>query len=191
MVFVLGGKRKSGKDFVADLIEEHFPSQVMRFRIAEPIKSAFAEENNLDLNVLLSPGPLKEEWRERMVIWSENMRSSDPHYFTRKSLLLKNNSSYPIWMLTDARRECDMEYFVDSKEFSQDALIIRLKIVASTETRTNRGYVFTPGIDDATTECGLDKFTGWDHVIMNDNSKEELLSQLKPIFETVQQACII
>ena len=174
---------------MADMIEERFAGNVMRFRIAEPIKSAFAEENNLDLNVLLSPGQLKEEWRERMVKWSEEMRSSDPHYFTRRALLLnEKNATRPIWMLTDARRECDMQYFIDELEFPPEPLLIRIKIVASIESRAERGFVYTPGIDDATTECGLDKFEGWNHIIPNDGQASELATHLDTLFQTISKA---
>lgn len=55
-------------------------------RISEPIKSHWAKEKGLDLNQLLSDGPYKENYRKEMIIWSDQVRSTDPGYFCRAAI---------------------------------------------------------------------------------------------------------
>lgn len=55
-------------------------------RISEPIKSHWAKENGLDLKQLLSDGPYKEKYRKEMIVWSDNVRSTDPGYFCRAAI---------------------------------------------------------------------------------------------------------
>ena len=43
-----------------------------------------------------------------------------------------------------------------------------------------RGWVFTPSVDDAESECGLDNVTDWDVVVENDGD-ETLEKVLEPI----------
>ena len=44
-----------------------------------------------------------------------------------------------------------------------------MKIQALESVRASRGYVFTSGVDDAESECGLDDFTEVD-IVLNNNS---------------------
>ena len=43
-----------------------------------------------------------------------------------------------------------------------------VRIVASEKIRTERGFAFSSGIDNAESECGLDHITDWDVIIMNE-----------------------
>jgi hypothetical protein len=85
VVVVLSGKRKSGKDHVAELLRLHLdpiaPSRIVR--LSAPIKAAYAREHGLDLAELLSDGGYKERYRQGMVAWSEAIRERDPGYFCR------------------------------------------------------------------------------------------------------------
>lgn len=58
-------------------------------------------------------------------------------------------------------------------------LTVRIEVADS--VRAERGWVYTPGIDDAESECGLDGGGGeeeWDVVLRNDVQPAELQSQL-------------
>lgn len=63
MLVLISGKRKSGKDFVAEKLKENLTGRTGRpvhlRRISAPLKKAYAEENNLDFDQLLSSGPYK------------------------------------------------------------------------------------------------------------------------------------
>lgn len=144
--------------------------------------------HNLNLLEMMSDSEYKEHHRLQMVEWSTELRKKDPNCFLRASIKENQADQYPVWILTDARRDCDIEYFEQTELFKKlNTKVIRLRIAASDQVRQQRGYVFTPSIDDAPTECGLDHYTKWDHVIENnDLSEEQLLEHLKPILDQCQ-----
>ena len=48
-----------------------------------------------------------------------------------------------------------------------------------------RGWVFTPSVDDAESECGLDNVNDWDVVVENDGD-ETLEKVLEPILNLIK-----
>lgn len=111
-----------------------------------------------------------------MVQWSEMIRKDDPNIFLRKSIDDNHADQYPIWILTDARRQSDIEFFVDSDQF-KNCDIIKIRIEASDDVRMRRGFIFANGVDDAETECGLDHFKDWSLVAQNNDLSDDQLSQ--------------
>lgn len=109
------------------------------------------------------------------------MRSKDPDIFLRLSIEQSEADKHAVWILPDARRPTDLKFFT-SPRFS-NSKIVRVRIHASNETRAERGWVFTPGIDDKTTECGLDDHKDWEYVIDNNGTDQELLAQLQPVID--------
>ncbi|CAG2162286.1 unnamed protein product [Oppiella nova] len=182
-VLLISGKRKCGKDFCVDLLSKCL-SDLVVFRIASPIKRQFAKDHNLDFDRLLDATLYKEDYRQQMVEWSERIRADDPNYFLRLTIDESNAKSKSIWILSDARRLCDVQYFKSSEEF-KDTRVLAIRISASVETRVKRGWSFTVGVDDKETECGLDSYTDWDFVIDNDGSDEDLMNQLQPIIKLI------
>ena len=64
LIIMMSGKRKSGKDFVASRLYKHFGENVSIIRLSAPLKKAFATENNLDYENLLTSGMYKELYRK-------------------------------------------------------------------------------------------------------------------------------
>ncbi|CAG2100329.1 unnamed protein product [Medioppia subpectinata] len=182
-VLLISGKRKSGKDFCVDLLSKYLSDFVV-FRIAAPIKRQFAKDHGLDFDRLLDATHYKEDYRQQMVVWSERIRASDPNYFLRLTIEESNAKCKSIWILSDTRRLCDVQYFKANQEF-KDSRVLAIRISASVETRVKRGWSFTAGIDDKETECGLDSYTDWDYVIDNDGSEDDLMNELKPIIQLI------
>ncbi|KAI2797294.1 hypothetical protein BLOT_011275 [Blomia tropicalis] len=186
---ILSGKRKCGKDYVEQLIMERYGDLMKSFRISAPIKKAFADQHSLDYEMLLSASKYKETYRQQMVEWSDSIRSIDANYFLRMTIdqcFTHSTQSYPIWLLNDARRISDLNYFHDKSEIDIDHKnIITIRIVADPMVRMERGYQFTEGIDDQITECGLDSYQQWDHIIHNNGTKDDLLKCLQPIFNAI------
>lgn len=60
-----------------------------------------------------------------------------------------------------------------------------MRLRASEETRKNRGYIFTPGIDDQNTECALDQFN-FDLILNNDSDSCCDLSKIIDFIEKQQ-----
>ena len=181
VVLLISGKRKSGKDYCVDLLTKHLSDFVV-FRIAGPIKKQFAKDHGLDFDKLLDATLYKENYRQKMVEWSERLRASDPNCFLRLAIEDSKAREKSIWILSDARRLVDIDYFKTSEEFKR-CKILTIRICAPNATRTERGWIFTEGIDDKETECGLDCYEDWDFVIQNDGSEHELIKQLEPIIK--------
>lgn len=140
-----------------------------------------------DFKELLSASEYKELHRLKMVSWSEEVKveRNDPVYFLKEAIEMSKAWEKKIWILSDARRVCDVEFF-KSPKFAQ-AKVLAVRIVASEETRKARKWIFTKDIDDAPTECGLDDYKEWDYVINNDGSVDDLLQAMKPIFQELEK----
>lgn len=194
LVIVLSGKRKSGKDHVSTLITNYIGSTRVHhlavLRIAGPIKKEFARNNKLDFTRLLDSSDYKENFRRAMVDWSERYREKEGwNCFLKQAIKEQRAKDKAIWILNDARRPCDLEYFEDDPAFSETR-IIKLKIEATDEARMSRGWKFVDGIDDRDTECGLDEYDDWTFVIENNfNDQKQLLVQaLRPVFDAIDDA---
>jgi len=184
VVILLSGKRKCGKDYVKDILLKNL-SDVAAFCIASPIKKQYAIDHNLDFEKLLDASQYKENYRHKMVLWSEQLRAKDPNCFLRLAIEQSGAKTKSIWMLTDARRLCDVLYFNDDS--FKSSKVITIRICASDQTRQERGWIFTEGIDDKETECGLDSYNDWDFVLQNDGSEQYLMIQLQPIIEQINE----
>lgn len=182
LVLVFSGKRKSGKDFVTDLIHDRLGSDVCCvLRLSGPLKQQYAQEHGLDLDQLLGPGLYKERYRADMIQWGETLRSQDPGFFCR---LATRGARQPVWMVSDARRLSDLQWFWSN--FPQQTRSVRIQ--SSEKTRKQRGWSFTTGVDDAESECGLDSGVEFDWTIMNDADAPPLEEQLKPILKLATEA---
>ncbi|XP_048736448.2 phosphomevalonate kinase-like [Ostrea edulis] len=178
-VVVISGKRKSGKDFVANLLQERFSSELCTFlRLSGPLKSQYAKENGLDIERLLDSSQYKETYREDMIRWGEEKRKENSEYFCH---LATSGADKEIWVISDARRTTDIEYFL--KYHPQKTLTVRIQ--ATMAVRKERGFIFKKGVDDADSECGLDTYTAWDHVINNSGDSVTLMQELQSLINDV------
>ncbi|XP_075536862.1 phosphomevalonate kinase isoform X1 [Dermacentor variabilis] len=185
VILVFSGKRKSGKDYITETLRKRIgDDKCAILRLSEPIKEAYAKEHNLDYNRLLDSSDYKELYRAKMVAWGEEKRNQDLSFFCRLAVKKRGRPEFPVWMVSDARRESDIEYFRET--FTCPTFTVRVR--AREGTRRDRGWVQTPGIDDATTECGLDHVDNWDFVI-NNNDDDNLEGQLESVLQAVHEHC--
>ncbi|XP_015427268.1 PREDICTED: phosphomevalonate kinase isoform X2 [Myotis davidii] len=77
-------------------------------------------------------------------------------------------------LVSDTRRLSDIQWFREA----YGAVTQTVRVVASEQSRQQRGWVFTPGVDDGESECGLDNFGDFDWVIENDGDEQRLEEQL-------------
>uniref|UniRef100_A0A3Q0SLP1 Phosphomevalonate kinase n=1 Tax=Amphilophus citrinellus TaxID=61819 RepID=A0A3Q0SLP1_AMPCI len=177
LVLVFSGKRKSGKDYVTELIQKRLGSEVCCvLRLSGPLKEQYAQEHGLDLDQLMGPGPYKERYRADMIRWGEACRHQDPGFFCR---LATRGARQPVWVVSDARRLSDLQWFW--AEFPQQTRSVRVQ--SSEKTRSQRGWSFTTGVDDAESECGLDSGIKFDWIIINEANAPSLDEQLHPILQ--------
>ncbi|CAL1529701.1 unnamed protein product [Lymnaea stagnalis] len=180
-VIILSGKRKSGKDYISDLILHRLgTNNCAILRLSGPLKKQYAKDHNLDYERLLDASEYKEQFRQDMICWGEEKRNQDPGFFCR--LATENESSQKeIWIISDARRQSDVEYFKEN--YRKAALTVRVH--SNIDVREQRGFVFTQGIDDAESECGLDVGVDWDIIIQNNGDQQELDDGINKLLELV------
>ncbi|XP_074422477.1 phosphomevalonate kinase isoform X3 [Larus michahellis] len=114
-----------------------------------------------------------------MIRWGEEKRRADPGFFCRTAV---EGAAQPVWVVSDARRLSDVEWF---RDVHGDA-VQTVRVVASEETRKRRNWVFTAGVDDAESECGLDQGVAFDWVITNDGDERCLDEQLEPLLRSLR-----
>lgn len=68
--------------------------------------------------------------------------------------------------MSDVRRMNDIRYF---RETYGDKVVC-LRLTCPDPVRIQRGFVYTAGIDDIESECGLDNYNKWDLVLENNNA---------------------
>eukprot|EP00035_Acanthoeca_spectabilis_P034521 m.29528 g.29528 ORF g.29528 m.29528 type:complete len:287 (-) comp6704_c0_seq2:960-1820(-) len=175
VVLVFSGKRKSGKDYITELLNEKIGREAAIFRLSGPLKEQYALDHGLDLQELLSASAYKEKYRQKMIVWGEEKRNQDPGYFAR---LATEKAVEPIWIISDARRPTDIAYFQHRYP------TISVRVEASDATRAARGWIHTRGVDDVESECGLDG-REWDFVINNNGDAEALNQALDTLLQLV------
>ncbi|XP_045060197.2 phosphomevalonate kinase isoform X3 [Desmodus rotundus] len=114
-----------------------------------------------------------------MILWGEEKRQADPGFFCRKVV---EGVSQPVWLVSDTRRASDIQWFREA----YGAVTQTVRVVALEQSRQQRGWVFTPGVDDGESECGLDNFGDFDWVIENHGDEQRLEEQLEDLVEFVR-----
>ncbi|XP_033329387.2 phosphomevalonate kinase [Megalopta genalis] len=175
IILLFSGKRKSGKDFITNVLHERIGPDSVILRLSGPIKAHWAKSMNLDIDGLLGDGEYKEKYRIEMAKWGENVRNRDYGYFCRAALDMYNVHDKSIWIVSDVRRKTDIQWFMQN--FGSACKTVR--ILSDDTTRKKRGWIFVPGVDDSETECNLDDVNTWDlEVTNNDDNLEFVLQQI-------------
>ena len=169
VIIVLSGKRKSGKDFVAHTIINNLSEAKCHvMRVAAPIKRHFCQVYSMDYDEMMTASVYKEQRRSEMIRWGEEQRNKDAGVFCRAEKNEAVKSKKLVWILSDARRPSDVEYFREYANLN-GVRFFAIRISADIKTRESRGWKFTKDVDDVTSECGLDEYTNWNLVLSNSN----------------------
>ncbi|KAH8334049.1 hypothetical protein KR059_006183 [Drosophila kikkawai] len=170
-IVLISGKRKCGKDYLSERLQKRLDGRSRIVRISEPIKSEWARKHNLNLSELLTDGPYKEKFRRDMIEWSDEVRAKDYGYFCRLAMKdALDHQAIPYVLVSDVRRKNDIKWFCET--FSKDK-VLTIRLTSRPETRSARGWTFSAGIDDVSSECDLDDFDGFDFIIPNDDELDE------------------
>jgi len=181
IVICLSGKRKSGKDYVAERLLEDLRAEDVSAeirRLSEPLKREYARLHHLDADELLTASSYKELHRAQMVDWSERVRLNDSDYFCR---LAMNQCSATVCIVSDCRRPTDLLFFARNYPH-----VLTVRVECPTPVRRSRGFVFAVGVDDADTECALDAHDGWQFVVGNDGDATTLTDSLSRVLSAVR-----
>lgn len=178
VIIVISGKRKSGKDYTADAIVKRLSEKnCIVIRVASPIKKHFCQKYNMDYTEIMTASQYKEQRREEMIKWGEAERAKNPSVFCWAVSKEAVSSGKPVWILSDARRPTDVEFFGEYAE-KNDASFFSIRVSADVQTRESRGWKFTKGVDDVDSECALDEYKRWSHSFENSSSSSNVLSKI-------------
>ena len=185
VIIVISGKRKSGKDYVTnDIVKEIFESFCHIMRVASPIKKHFCQKYNMNYEEMMTSSQYKEKRRAEMIKWGEEQRLKDVSIFCRSEKDIALETKKPVWILSDARRPSDVEYFRNyAKENGHQFFAIRVS--ANEKTRENRGWIFTKDVDDVDSECALDEYKNWDFSFENSEGSNILL-EIKVLVDKIK-----
>jgi len=178
IIYMISGKRKSGKDFISDRLKARIGEAATIVRIAGPIKYLFSQHKNLDFARMLTADEYKEKFRVEMVEFQDREMARDDGFFCKESLRMYAVHKFPVWIVSDLRREEELEYF---RNLYKDK-VVTIRVEASMDVRAKRGFMFTPGIDDHATEQGLDNHQHWHYRFENNAAGEDLV---EPFIQTL------
>ncbi|KAF4526796.1 hypothetical protein B566_EDAN015592 [Ephemera danica] len=184
-ILIFSGKRKCGKDFLTEsLLQRIGHDKATIVRLSAPIKSHWAKSHNLDLTQLLDSSSYKEQHRLDMIHWSEEERAKDYGCFCRTATQEAQKENKAVWIVSDARRKTDLRWFREN--FGSRMKTIR--VTADDDVRSRRGWVFTKGVDDVSSECDLDDVDDWDLKVSNNGGIEELEDAVKQLTDWATRA---
>lgn len=169
LVLVFSGKRKAGKDFITEILSNRLGREHCScIHLSGPLKKQYAVDHNIDYEKLMDSSSYKEKFRSDMIKWGEEKRKQDPGYFCQ--LATSSKQLKKIWIICDARRKTDLSYFTE--KYRKKTYCVR--VTADDDIRKGRGFIFTPGVDDAESECDLDNGVNWNYIVHNNDDKIQL-----------------
>lgn len=174
---LVSGKRYAGKDTVADILKSIIGRHAERLSFAAAVKRECANGHKLDFEKLMTNTPYKEQHRQLLIDHGKRMREIDPDYWIKATVAGAIQTPATSHIVSDWR--FPNEY--TTLAALTDKHVIRIRVVASDESRRARGWVPSP-VDADSSECSLD---GYNDVITvaNNGSPTELN-------DIVMRACI-
>lgn len=159
-LIAISGKQFAGKDKLADLLLAELPG-FYKVPLAKAIKIEFANLYHLTPDDIESDKP---RYRTGLIALGQGRRLEDPDYWIKQVLQVPGQK-----IVSDLRMRREFDYFKAHRAF-----LIRLE--ADRAVRAKRGTLVS---EDDATECELDDMTGWDAVVINNGTLDELKRQVK------------
>ncbi len=167
-IIVFSGKQLSGKDAVAKILLSYL-SDFRRIGLGDAIKLEYMEQTGIPLSEIETN---KAQYRGDLIALGNKRRTEDADYWIKKII----NFPYNI-VVPDMRMKRELDYFKAANAFT-------VRVEATVETRQSRG---TLSNQDDITETELDDILGWDYVIHNNGSPEELKVEVSKLFEYLKE----
>lgn len=165
-IIIISGKQLSGKDTVANTLTNVF-SDFKITPLAGAIKAEFGEEKNLTMNEIERNKPL---YRSELIELGNRKRAKDKNYWLNKVVSAPENL-----IVSDVRLYHELETFK-----KLDAVAIRVE--SKRDIRAKRGKLVN---EDDRTETDLDDVKGWNYVIENNGTVEELQKKTMKIAKEI------
>lgn len=174
LIIGIGHKKHSGKDTLAEFIAEELdrcsiivPHSILRF--ADQLK---IEVTNVCRVPLFELEENKDVFRPMLQWWGTEFRrkyQGNDNYWVEKlaKRIEKSEHKSAVYLVTDVRFPNEFEWVK-----SKGGKLIKIE---------------RPGTstDNHASETALDGYTGWDMIVQNDGSKEQLLHKAKGIVNSL------
>jgi phosphomevalonate kinase len=160
----ISGKQYSGKDVLAQLIQDRLP-EFNKIPLALAIKQEYAQRHHLALEEIEAN---KAHYRPDLIALGDWGRQQDPDYWLKQVLAQPGKK-----IISDVRLKREYDLLRE-----HGAFLIRLN--ADRAVRAQRGTIVS---EDDPTERELDDVTDWDALLTNNGSLQELTSQLEHLLQ--------
>jgi len=168
-LLLMSGKRACGKDFVASILVEELEAagvSVHRVALGSVNKRAYAERMGIDAQRLMNDRAFKEEHRIAMVQHHTDRNAEDPSWCLKAVFDESVLSGKKVMLLTDLRTQEDLKWLLHSAADVRGSVHL-LRVDASDEARSARGWDKHPVKDSLSTETDFDSFTAWTAIFDN------------------------
>jgi phosphomevalonate kinase len=174
-IFMLSGKRFNGKGITSHILKKFYESKGKRvFVIAFSyfLKKQFCEMNGLDLDRFISDHEYKDSFRDSLTAYLDTCEYES---FTRmliRAIDCSHFGEYDFYIIDDVRCfDAQVKYVLKHCSNKWNVQIIRIN--ATDESRQKRGWVKSK-YDEHMCENDLDNYEGFNSIIDNDGSIEDL-----------------
>lgn len=158
IIYLISGKRYSGKDYIAKKIESEFKN-VFVTSFAKALKKEVSLKYGLDFERLMHDRKYKEQSRLLLINHATFMKETYGQEYWVRLLLRDINYGINDIIITDWRFKAEYEYL--NKTYP----IVTIRINSTNEQRKNRGWLENP-TDEGVSETELDEFP-FDRIINN------------------------
>ena len=154
-IIVISGKQYSGKDTLAGILINKLPDY-KRIGLGDAIKIEFAKKNNITIDEILKN---KHLYRNGLIELGNWGRDQDEDYW------IKNLVACDKIIVPDVRVQHEADFFKNVGAFL-------VRVESDYENRSKRGVIVN---NDDPTEIALDNYSGFDLVVYNNSSYEDLV----------------
>ena len=156
-IIAISGKQYSGKDTLAKLLLEDL-KDYKRIGIGDAIKIEYGRRNNLSFEEIEKN---KHLYRDDLIKLGNWGRSQDDKYW------LKNLIGFDKIIVPDVRIPFEVDFLKQNGAFL-------IRVESSFEARSKRGIIVNA---DDNTEVALDIYNGWDIVVYNNSTLDDLINE--------------
>lgn len=172
MIYLISGKRASGKDTFCNVFQKLLKGTVITVALADIPKKEFCLMKNLDFIKFMTDRNYKETYREEFIKFAENKKKTDKFIWCR--LAMKNLEKYDHIIVSDFRYPIEFLFF--QKFFKNGFLTLRIYV--DDNIRKIRGWTYDKFIDEHLSETGLDDLDFDYQICNNSDGNKNILKQI-------------
>lgn len=181
---LVSGKRCCGKDTISNIIKSLFSKRVTIKGFSHILKEKFCSEFGLDYEQLLNNYEYKMKYRDELKSYADRRFESDGDMAFVQDIIEHVGVKPGIFVIPDHRFEHESTYFDEMKKENSNVLF--LNVVTNDEEKKARGWKYDKTHDESSYETGLDTYRGFDIIISNNGSYDELYAKVQKVMNMYQ-----